>query len=77
MQLSFDSFGWWSSDSIKQLQQFRDAGNVEGWYGVSSPPEQIPYFVTGANTAEKAIARGMPVETANGGKLTTPVTLLD
>lgn len=77
MQLSFDSHGWWSQSTLAKLRKLRSEGDNPGWYGCTEPPEQTPFFVSGASNADEAISQGMPIAAARAGRSTKPSALLD
>lgn len=77
VELKFDAHGWWNEQSATTLRELQKSGDVSGWFGVTTPPTQTPYFVSGAVDASSAIAAGMPEPAALAGRLTTPTKLLD
>jgi len=77
IQLGFDELGWWNDNANQELTKLKEAGDAIGWFGVTTPPGQVPYFVSGATSANEAIQAGMPADAALCGELNTPSRLLD
>ena len=77
LTMRFDQHGWFDDSTRERLRVLRDCGDALGWSGVSPPPVQVPYFVSGALSAVKAVELGMPSEAAMNGRVTSPSKLLD